>query len=139
MVSVFLGGTCSDSQWREKLIRKVDNPNLDMYNPVVPDWTPEVQAEEIKRRAESDYCLFVITPLMQGVFSIAEVVDDSNKRPEKTLFLVKPFDEKPESEVLVGYNTHNEKSLKAVGEMVRRNGARWFETEDELVAFLNGL
>ena len=39
-------------------------------------------------REHCDFCLYVITPLMTGVYSIAEVTDDSNKRPEKTLFCV---------------------------------------------------
>lgn len=30
----------------------------------------------------------MITPRMTGVYSIAEVIDDSNKRPEKTIFCI---------------------------------------------------
>ena len=32
--------------------------------------------------------MFVITPLMSGVYSIAEVVDASNKNPKKTILCV---------------------------------------------------
>ena len=42
--------------------------------------------EELKQREESDFCFYVLTPKMNGFFSVAEVVDDSNKRPAKTVF-----------------------------------------------------
>jgi hypothetical protein len=81
---VFLGGTCNDSTWRERIIPMLE---IDYFNPVVKDWTPECQAEEIKQRENCDIVLYCITPLMVGVYSIAEVVDDSNKRPEKTVLI----------------------------------------------------
>lgn len=40
-----LGGTCNESQWREELIPML---SIDYFNPVVPDWTQECMAEEIK-------------------------------------------------------------------------------------------
>ena len=49
--------------------------------------------EELKQREECDFVLYVITPKMTGVYSIAEVVDDSNKRREKTLFYFMEKDE----------------------------------------------
>ena len=82
---VFLGGTCAESTWREESIPML---KIDYFNPVVDDWTLECQEEEIRQREQCDYCLYVITPKMQGYYSIAEVVDDSNKRPEKTVFCV---------------------------------------------------
>lgn len=80
---VFLGGTCNESTWRDDLI-----PLLlcDYFNPVVDDWTPECQAEEIRQRETCDFVLYTLTPRMTGVYSVAEVVDDSNKRPGRTLF-----------------------------------------------------
>lgn len=77
---VFLGGTCNESQWRERLIPKL---RIDYFNPVVEDWILQCMEEELKQRKECDVCLYVITPKMTGVYSIAEVVDDSNKRPGK--------------------------------------------------------
>ena len=79
----FLGGTCNNSTWREKLIPML---TIDYFNPVVDDWTPDCMAEEIKQRETCEYVLYVITPEMTGVYSIAEVADDSNKRPDKTIF-----------------------------------------------------
>ena len=77
MKKVFLGGTLGDSTWRKKLIPRLE---IDYFDPVVGDWTPECQEEEIKQRQNCEFVLYVISPYMQGVYSIAEVVDDSNKR-----------------------------------------------------------
>ena len=89
MIKVFLGGTCNESKWREMLISRL---KIDYFNPVVDDWTPECMEEELKQRKLCDYVLYVITPLMTGVYSIAEVIDDSNKQPEKTIFCYLPVD-----------------------------------------------
>ena len=73
---------------------------------------------------------------MTGVYAIAEAVDDSNKRPEKTLFCFLDCD----------LNIHNEnksfdegqtRSLKAVRKMILRNGAAIFVGLNQLGEFLN--
>ena len=51
---VFLGGTCNNSTWRDRLIPMLD---VDYFNPVVKDWTPECQAEEIKQRETCEVVL----------------------------------------------------------------------------------
>ena len=73
---VFLGGTCNDSRWREELIEKL---KIDYFNPVVENWDRRAQAIELHERNICDFCLYVITPKMTGVYSIAELIDDSNK------------------------------------------------------------
>ena len=83
MKKVFLGGTCNGSLWRDELIKDL---KIDYFRPDAENWTPEMMEEEIKQRNECDFCLYVITPKMTGVYSIAEVADDSNKRPDKTIF-----------------------------------------------------
>lgn len=128
-MKVFLGGTCNDSTWRERLIPLL---TIDYFNPVVKDWTPECQAEEIKQREECDFCLYVITPAMTGVYSIAEVVDDSNKRPEKTIFC---FVEEHQYD---HFTLHQSKSLNQVGKMVVENGGLCFTSLEGIAAYLNG-
>ena len=81
---IFLGGTYN-STWRDKLISML---KCSYFNPIVPDWNKEAYQEELRQREFCDYCLYVITPNMTGMYSIAEAVDDSNKRPEKTIFCV---------------------------------------------------
>lgn len=128
MKTVFLGGTCNGSMWRDELIPKLQGINA--YNPVVPDWTPECQAEEIRQRETCDYCLYVITPKMMGVYSIAEVVDDSNKRPEKTLFHIIRNDGET-------FSHGQMRSLNQTAKMVQANGGQYFGEMADLVAFLN--
>ncbi len=112
-MKVFLGGTCNGSTWRDKLILLLE---CDYFNPVVKDWTPECQEEEIRQRQECDICLYVITPLVKGFYSIAEVVEDSIKRPEKTVFAWLKGD------LLLVFPKAELKSLAAVGAMVESNG-----------------
>lgn len=128
MVKVFLGGTCNDSMWREELI---GNLTIDYFNPVVDDWTPDCMAEEIKQRDACDYCLYVVTPKMTGVYSIAEVVDDSNKRPDKTVFCVLAADSGDE------FTKGQVKSLMQVMSMVKDNGGRVCDSLHSVAEHLN--
>jgi len=123
-MKVFLGGTCNESTWREELITLL---LIDYYNPVVSDWTPECMTEEIKQRQECDLVLYTISKEMTGVYSIAEVVDDSNKRPDKTLFCVLPD----------GFDKAQIKSLGAVAAMVVRNGGQTFDNIASVADYLN--
>ena len=92
MKKVFLGGTCNESNWRNELIPML---SINYFNPIVDDWTEECYQEELRQRRLCGYNLYVITPRMTGVYSIAEVIDDSNKRPERTVFCVLDKDTNP--------------------------------------------
>lgn len=126
---VFLGGTCNNSTWRDQLIPSL---TIDYFNPVVPDWNEEAYQEELNQRKICDYLLYVITPKMTGVYSIAEVIDDSNKVPDKTIFVYATKDGKNE------FNSQQIKSLTKVGEMVALNGGHWMKNFNEVISFLNG-
>lgn len=128
MKKVFLGGTCNESEWRSRLIKLL---TINYFDPVVDDWTIEAAEEEIRQREICDYCLYVITPMMKGVYSIAEVVDDSNKRPEKTILCV--LEEDGEYE----FNKSALRSLNAVKRMVKNNGAQVFNSLEEIAEYLN--
>lgn len=128
MKKVFLGGTTNNSNWRDELIEKL---KIDYFNPVVKEWNEKAQAEEIKERKNCDYVLYVITPKMEGVYSIAEVIDDSNKRPEKTIFGYLLDDDGKE------FTKHQIKSLDMVANMVKENGGKCFKTLDEISDYLN--
>lgn len=149
MAKVFLGGTCNESKWRDKLIPML---KIDYFNPVVDDWNEDAYKEELRQKEICDYCLYTITPRMLGVYSIAEVVDDSNKRPEKTIFCLL------ENEFPDGYETNLQgekfpywncpdkfkhfnkgqmKSLDRVGLMVERNGGKYFKSLEEVANYLN--
>lgn len=128
MKKVFLGGTCNESTWRDNLISML---KIDYFNPVVEDWTPECQKEEIRQRDKCDYCLYVVTPKMTGVYSIAEVIDDSNKRPQKTIFCYLEVDNG------IAFEKGEIKSLNAVSKMAESNGAYIFSSLSQIADFLN--
>lgn len=128
MKKVFLGGTCNGSRWRDAFI---ENLKIDYYEPQQDEWTPEMMDEEIKQREECDFCLYVITPKMTGVYSIAEVVDDSNKRPPKTIFCYLTEDDGEK------FSDAQVKSLDQTGKMILENGAVFLKTLDETADYLN--
>ncbi len=126
-MKIFLGGTCNGSTWRDELIPQL---SMDYFNPVVSEWTPEAQDRELYEREHSDICLYVLTPRLTGFFSIAEVVDDSNKRPQSTVLCVLLEDENQH------FTPHQMKSLQQIGRMVRENGGFYCEGLDALTAHL---
>ncbi len=128
MIKVFLGGTANKSNWRDYIIPKL---KINYFNPIVDDWNEKAYKKELHERANCDFCLYVITPKMTGVYSIAEVIDDSNKRPDKTLFCVLTKDGKDR------FTDAQKKSLEAVGKMVEGNGAKWFKSLNKMIEFLN--
>ena len=72
----FIGGTCAETTWRDELIPMLEEANIDYFNPVVKDWTPECQAiEEDEKNNKCNVHLYMITPEMQGVYSIAEIIN----------------------------------------------------------------
>ncbi len=128
MKKVFLGGTCNGSAWRDALIKDL---KIDYFQPQQKEWTPEMMQEEIKQRSECDFCLYVITPKMTGVYSIAEVVDDSNKFPEKTIFCYLNSDETEK------FSAAQIKSLEQTAKLIKQNGALCFNTLSEIADYLN--
>lgn len=127
-MEVFLGGTANNSTWREDII---PNLEIDYFDPIVDDWNEEAQEKELEKRESCDFLLYVITPKMEGVYSIAEVIDDSNKNPEKTLLCVLDEDNGDE------WTEHQKKSLESVKSMAENNGATILEDLDEVVYLLN--
>lgn len=128
IMKVFLGGTCNGSNWREDVTPHL---KIDYFNPIVPTWDKKAQLNEIKEINESDFLLFVITPLLTGVYSIAEVVDASNKKPEKTILCVLDEDNGKK------WTESQKKSLTAVEKLVHSNGAHVFKSLEEIISFLN--
>jgi hypothetical protein len=128
MKKVFLGGTVNKSTWRNELIKMLQ---IDYFNPVVETWTDEAYQKELHERENCDFCLYVLTPKMTGYYSVAEVVDDSNKRPEKTVFCVLTKDADNE------FTPFQLKSLNAITKMVSENGAKVCKDLKEVAEYLN--
>ncbi len=121
---VFLGGTCSGYDWRSVLIKRL---KCDCYNPIVKNWSEEDRLREVKERETDDYILYVLTSGIKGVYSIAEVVDDSNKRPEKTVFCV----------LSNGMDKQMTHSMEAVKKLVEDNGVVVYDNLTDVADYLN--
>ena len=84
---------------------------------------------------------------MKGVYSIAEVVDDSNKRPEKTIFCLLEYDLSDYKMKIEGgkkvrryvemFDAGQLRSLDRVGIMVEKNGGKYFRELRDVAEFLN--
>ena len=123
-MKVFLGGTCAGRKWRNEIIPLL---TCDYYNPIVKGWNEEHRLREVNERQTADYVLYVLTADMGGVYSIAEVVDDSNKRPNKTILCI----------LYDGFGPGMTRSLHAVENLVKENGAKVCADLNEVVKFLN--
>lgn len=118
---VFLGGSCNNSTWRDKLIPLLIKNNINYFNPVVEDWTPECQKEEYRQKEnECNVHLYVITKEMKGTFSIAEAVDSAWQDRVITIFQVIPE----------GFDSAELKSLKAVSELISKRGGYGYISND---------
>ena len=122
MKQVFLGGTCNGSTWRDQIIPTLKKYNLKYFNPIVNDWTEECMKKENIQKALSDVELYVITPLMTGVYSIAELTQSSNDKNKTTIFCCLYTDVDKNGEQ-ISFDSGQIKSLKAVEYLVSNNGA----------------
>lgn len=135
---IFLGGTVN-SDWRYFMINELNKLGVDYFNPIVTNWDREAQKNEEVEKEKCDWLLFVITPKMEGFYSIAEVVDASNKSPNKTIFTVLNVDDVGG---LNGYKCKykwehsQENSIKAIKELVKKNGAHVFDNFIDTLEFI---
>lgn len=127
-MKVFLGGTVNDSKWRDYVIPKLE---VDYYNPVVEQWNEDAYQRELYEREHCDFCLYVLTPKLTGFYTIAEVLDDSYKKPDRTIFCYLAEDDGDT------FTKAQIDEFDAIGKMVTSNGAAWCQTLDDIIAFLN--
>lgn len=119
------GGLKADSKIAEQ-IRSQVNPSCQIDS--------ALQGDEKQNQSESttyDYYLYIIAPGMKGIMPVVRLVDDSNKKPVKTIFCF--VDREKDDE----FSKHQLKSLKAIAEIVKRNGGTWIESIEGVIAFLN--
>ena len=128
-MKVYLGGVLSScDNIRQSIIDKLD---IEYYDPSIVDSDFQGYKKNQEAIENSDYILHVITPQMKGFQEIIDVVDDSNKKSYKTIYC---FITESDGEQL---SSHQIKSLVAIGEMVKKNGASWFESIEEAINFMN--
>ena len=121
-MKVFLGGTCNGSTWRDILIPLLKIHHIDYFNPVVEDWTPSCQEEERREKAICDVHLYIITPAMTGVFSIAEIIDSAHLLGKRCIVQIVPS----------GWSDRMFRSLEAVAQLAGKYHTEviWEEVDD---------
>jgi hypothetical protein len=133
MYTVFLGGTCNGSTWRDELISELDSSKVSAFNPVVEDWNEQAQMEEDYHKANDDFTLYVLTPEMTGVYSVFEVAMDSCKRPGRVVACI--LDER-NGKTFEGQVAKNMKKIK---KDLINNGTLVFDNLNQVAMFFNTL
>ncbi|PIE86165.1 MAG: hypothetical protein CSA05_01795 [Bacteroidia bacterium] len=86
-----------------------------------------------EKKYACDFLLYIFDPLFDNLFSIAELIDDAIKYPEKTLFCLNDVCDKK------SFSKHQKKSLLTTGKMVVNNKARCFEDVNAMLAFFRSV
>lgn len=133
---VFLGGTCGRNEWRPGFIERLAARGVShdlLFNPVVPDWTPECQAIEERAKAEARYVLFhIANPKEEGraphsFYSLVQAVQSV-------------FDVRKTTRILFDYGfleKRTRRSLEAVAKEIARRSpasvvANWVDLVDSV-------
>ena len=124
---IFLGGT-TDSNWREWLIPRL---NIEYFNPILENWTSECQKEEILQKEECNIHLYVITPKINGVYSIAEAVESAMCKDKICIFCILPEDDGKLFSDEMAY------SLLAVRNLILKHGGKTCTTLLEVLEELS--
>jgi hypothetical protein len=125
---VFLGPVYNGSMWRFDFIKLLKIDYFDPTNQWVMKKTEEIKAG----KEECNFYMYVITPKMfSSLQNIAQVVDDSNKFPWRTILIIQDEDG--------GFTFTKEMliALEQIVEIVRENGAHVFESLEDAATFLN--
>ena len=133
MYSVFLGGTCNGSTWRDELMTMLDQNKIDAFNPVVENWDEEAQRNEDYHKENDDFILYVLTPEMKGVYSVFEVAMDSCKRPGRVLVCILPERDGKTFDPFV------QKNMIKIKKDLLDNGTFVFDDLAQIAEYLNNL
>lgn len=130
---VFLGGTCRGFDWRQLIIPKLSIP---YFNPKVADgeWSDDLFQVELEERSQlCSHMLYVITPASKGFYAIAELTEDSIKRPQQTLvcFLM----ETPDG----AFDEDQKRSIEKTIQMLKTYHNNIYDNLDDVVKALNYL
>ncbi len=129
-LTVFLGGTCGESTWRNKLLKKLNN-KVEAFNPVVDNWTAECQAIEDEHKKNDDINLFVITPESHSTYSLFEIGVEAVKNPKRTVvcFL--------DGENGFYFDNHTTKSITKIKKDLKDLKVEVYDNLDDLAFNLN--
>lgn len=122
---VFLGGTVNNSSWRQEFLRLLETyggKKIKCFNPVVEHWTRECIDLENFVKYHARYHIYVLTPKMRGVYTIAEMVESVHNREKKTFFYISHTDVDSNGSTL-HWEQHMLNSLNAVANLLMEHGA----------------
>lgn len=130
---IFLGGTNS-SNWRDAFIEhvKVINPRLKCFNPVVENWTSRNRLIEDMVKDSAKYHVYVITPSINGVYSIAEMMASSFEKRANTYICMLEEDKNSDGDI-VKFDPEMERSLLATFDLAKSYGAIKCESINEMI------
>lgn len=132
---IFMGGTTQGFNWREVLENRFkDVENVGLFNPVVDDWNCERIRIENEYKEICEMNLFVVTPYMEGVYSIAEAVDLSNKKPENLVFAY--IDHFVDGKEIRDFTKKMKHSLNVTGKLIEKNGGKVFTSLDDVENYI---
>lgn len=128
-IRVFLGGTCAKTTWRESLIPMLSD-NVDYFNPqkAPGTWTLSDNVEEVRQRQICDILLYTIAKAT-SVLTIAEVIDDSHNRPERTICCI----------LIDNMHEDVKKHFYAIAEILEKNGVQVFFNIHNAIREINGI
>ena len=126
---VFLGGTCNESTWRDKLI---DGLKMSYFNPVVQNWTEDDKEKENQIKDSADFNLFVFTPKHSGYFSFVEAALLAVKSASRTILCVLQDDDGST------FDDATKRSVDAIIEELSKENIKVFDNLDDVRSFLNG-
>ena len=132
---IFLGGTTANTNWREQFLDLMNklNPKIKCFNPVVENWTPQCIELENFVKLHAKYHIYVLTPKMTGVYSIAEMIDSVHDTSKKTYFYIKETDIDENSND-ISWDPKMMNSLNAVSNMILMHGGHKASSMEDLVS-----
>lgn len=143
-MKLYLGGVDNKSSWKVNLLAKLfkevsPTDNLyDVFNTegAVYNDTEEKFREQSKHKDYADYCIYAITPRWTSVSLLAEVIDESNKRPDKTILCVLQEDISGVPISKRRFEPIQMPELLEASEYVQGNGGKVFRSIDDIVSYL---
>ena len=131
---IFLGGTTNKSTWRDEFINKLKKKKskIKCFNPVVDNWTPECIDLENFVKNYAKYHVYVLTPKMQGVYSIAEMVESVHDSSKKVYIYIETHDIDDFGKIII-WDMRMLNSLNAVSNLVVSHGGYAAKSLDDLI------
>lgn len=128
---IFLAGTCSGSNWRDKFMEELkDAP----FNPYIKDveWTPQAAQNEVAMRNAAAKIVFGITPKQTGPLTIFELGVSIISSPDRTVVMIVDEDEGDT------WTEHTKKAIDVIRASCEAQKVPIFDNPEQCIAFLNG-